>query len=124
MIAYTTVGTTDLSRAAGFYDALFSELGAKRLLENERLIAWGTGMDAPMFLVCIPWDDKQASPGNGQMVSLAMPSKQAVNELHAKAISLGASDEGEPGPRGAGFYLAYFRDLDGNKLACFHPNIG
>ena len=30
------------------------------------------------------------------------------------------SDEGAPGPRGAsGFYAAYFRDLDGNKLNAF-----
>ncbi|HZQ63487.1 MAG TPA: VOC family protein, partial [Casimicrobiaceae bacterium] len=30
------------------------------------------------------------------------------------------SDEGKPGPRGDGFYAAYFRDLDGNKLNFFH----
>ena len=39
--------------------------------------------------------------------------------LHAKAISLGASDEGAPGLRGDTFYGAYFRDPDGNKLAVF-----
>lgn len=30
-----------------------------------------------------------------------------------------AQDEGVPGARGGKFYGAYFRDLDGNKLAIF-----
>jgi predicted lactoylglutathione lyase len=43
-----------------------------------------------------------------------------VDTLYAKAIELGASCEGEPGERIPGFYGAYFRDLDGNKLVFFH----
>jgi hypothetical protein len=40
--------------------------------------------------------------------------------MHAKALALGAPDEGAPGPRGGGgFYGGYFRDPDGNKLAVF-----
>ncbi len=35
-------------------------------------------------------------------------------------LSLGGSDEGAPGDRGGGFYGAYFRDLDGNKLNVYH----
>jgi predicted lactoylglutathione lyase len=49
-----------------------------------------------------------------------MDAPEKVDALYAKAISLGATDEGKPGPRGGGFYAAYFRDLDGNKLNCFH----
>jgi predicted lactoylglutathione lyase len=42
-----------------------------------------------------------------------------VDAIHRKALQLGARDEGAPGPRGDGFYAAYFRDLDGNKLNAF-----
>jgi predicted lactoylglutathione lyase len=42
-----------------------------------------------------------------------------VGTLHAKALELGARDEGAPGPRGDGFYGGYFRDLDGNKICAF-----
>jgi hypothetical protein len=35
------------------------------------------------------------------------------------AIELGGTDEGPPGPRGATFYAAYFRDPQGNKLSFF-----
>lgn len=31
MIGYATLGANDLQRAAAFYDALLTELGAKRL---------------------------------------------------------------------------------------------
>ena len=42
-----------------------------------------------------------------------------VDRLHAKALELGATDEGPAGPRGDTFYAGYFRDLDGNKLNAF-----
>jgi predicted lactoylglutathione lyase len=42
-----------------------------------------------------------------------------VDSLYAKAMELGATDEGKPGERMKGFYAAYFRDLDGNKLNFF-----
>jgi len=34
-------------------------------------------------------------------------------------ISLGAKDEGMPGPRHGKDYYAYLRDLDGNKICIF-----
>lgn len=40
MIGYVTLGTNDLTRAAVFYDALLSEIGAKRMMENDQFIAW------------------------------------------------------------------------------------
>ena len=54
--------------------------------------------------------------GQNQMrIGAAARDKQVA----AKALELGGSDEGAPGPRGDGFYAAYFRDLDGNKLCAF-----
>ena len=44
---------------------------------------------------------------------------EKVDALYKKAIELGASDEGPPGPRWQGFYAGYFRDLEGNKLNAF-----
>ena len=45
MIGYVTLGTNDLPRAAAFYDALLAEIGAKRLMDFGRGIAWGVAMD-------------------------------------------------------------------------------
>ena len=47
-------------------------------------------------------------------------SKEQVDRLHAIALEQGgARAKAKPGDRGGGFYAAYFRDLDGNKLNAF-----
>jgi predicted lactoylglutathione lyase len=53
------------------------------------------------------------------MVALPATSEEQVKSLHAMALHLGGKDEGAPGVRFPGFYSAYFRDLDGNKLSAF-----
>jgi len=117
MIGYVTLGTNDLERAAGFYDALFAVIGAGRVMETETFIAWGVSMDKPALSATKPYDGKAATVGNGVMVALAVDSRETVDAVHAKAVELGGKDEGAPGPRGdSGFYAGYFRDLDGNKL--------
>ncbi len=120
MISYVTIGTNDMDRAAKYYDELLAEVGAKRMMESDRLILWGTGAGA-MLAVCKPFDESAASVGNGVMVALAASSVEQVAAIHAKALELGGTDEGAPGPRGdTGMTIGYFRDLDGNKLNAFH----
>ena len=119
MIGYVTLGTQDLDRAAAFYDALLGELGATRSLEDDNYIAWATASDGPMLSLMLPFDKQPASVGNGTMVALAAESPAQVDALYRKAMDLGADDEGAPGERGPGFYAAYFRDPDGNKLAIY-----
>jgi predicted lactoylglutathione lyase len=66
-----------------------------------------------------PFNGEAATVGNGTMIALDMPSREAVDAFHAKALELGGTDEGAPGERGPGYYMAYFRDPDGNKFcAC------
>ena len=119
MIGYVTLGTNDVKRASAFYDELLAELGAKRFMEAETFIAWSTSPGAPAVSIIKPHDGNIASVGNGVMVALTAESKEQVDAVYQKAISLGATDEGKPGPRGEGFYAGYFRDLDGNKLNAF-----
>ncbi|MCA9504842.1 MAG: VOC family protein [Spirochaetaceae bacterium] len=119
MVGYTTFGTNDLEKAKAFYDALLGEFGAKRIMDTGRLVLWGRELGNGMFAICTPYDKEKATPGNGAMVAFNMESRANVDKLHAKALSLGASDEGAPGERGPGFYGAYFRDADGNKFCGF-----
>ena len=110
----------DLARATAFYDALIPLLGAKRLYSTKTLSAWGTSADGPTLMVTLPHDGAAATIGNGGMVALSGKNRATVDAVHAKALELGARDEGPPGPRGtSGFYAGYFRDLDGNKLNVF-----
>lgn len=119
MIGYVTLGTNDFDRAAKFYDALLGVLGAARAMEMPTFIAWATAPNTPMVSIIKPYDGQPATVGNGVMVALMVDSKEKVHALHAKALELGGKDEGAPGQRGPGFYAAYFRDLDGNKLNAF-----
>jgi catechol 2,3-dioxygenase-like lactoylglutathione lyase family enzyme len=119
MIGYVTLGTNDLARAASFYDAIARELGVGRMMENETFIAWGKPGGGAGIGLTRPFDGKPATVGNGVMVALEARDKAQVDRIHQLALSLGATDEGAPGARGEGFYAAYFRDPDGNKLNAF-----
>ena len=120
MIGYVTLGSNDLDRGAAFYDLALAEVGAKKFSTTDRMVVYGVQPDAPMLMLCTPFDKREASVGNGVMVSLRVDSREVVDRVHAKALELGAVDEGAPGPRGqTGGYFAYFRDIDGNKLAAF-----
>ena len=119
MIGYVTLGTNDLPRACAFYDALLAEIGAKRLFDFGRGVAWGVSMDKPSLGLMKPFDGQPATVGNGVMAAIVVDSPEKVDRLYRKAMELGAKDEGPAGPRGQGFYAGYFRDPDGNKLNVF-----
>ncbi len=120
MIGYTTVGTADMERAKKFYCDLFESKGAKVMVDAGRIAMIGTGGGAPMISVCEPYNKEAPHPGNGVMVAFTADTKAEVDEMYARAIELGASDEGAPGQRVPDrFYGAYVRDHDGNKLCFF-----
>ena len=120
MIGYLTIGVANMDRAKKFYCDLFADYDAKVLIDMERIAMIGKSMAEPMVGVCIPFDEGDPNPGNGNMIAFPAGSKEAADKLYHKAIELGATCEGEPGQRIPDvFYGAYVRDLDGNKLAFY-----
>ena len=120
MIGYVTVGVNDMEKAKAFYTELFSDYGAKVLIDMGRIAFIGESMNSPMISVCKPFNEQDPTPGNGAMVAFPAGSKDKAAALHAKAVELGASCDGEPGQRIPDtFYGAYVRDPDGNKLAFY-----
>ena len=119
MIAYATIGTNDLEKARSFYDPVMSALGGKRTMAFERMQFYGA--EGPALLaVCKPYDGEAATAGNGSMFGLRAESREAADAAHAAAVAGGGTCEGPPGQRMDGFYGAYFRDPDGNKLCVFY----
>lgn len=116
MIGYITLGTNNIEKAAAFYDELFSIIGVKQVWSTKRMVYWGAEGESVMFAIAIPFNKEEATFGNGTMIALKAPNKEAVDLIHKKALELGAKNEGDPGVRSAGLYFAYFRDLDGNKI--------
>jgi catechol 2,3-dioxygenase-like lactoylglutathione lyase family enzyme len=119
MIGYVTLGTNDLARGVKFYDAIAKELGVGRMMETETFVAWGKPGGGAGIGLTRPFDGKPATVGNGVMIALEAKDKAQVDRIYKLALSLGGKDEGAPGQRSEGFYAAYFRDLDGNKLNAF-----
>lgn len=120
MIGYVTIGVKDMEKAKAFYTTLLADLGASLLMDMERIAFIGKDMKSPMLGICVPFNEEDPQPGNGNMIAITADSKEKVVELHGKALELGASCEGEPGQRIPDvFYGAYVRDPDGNKLAFY-----
>ncbi|WP_440875809.1 VOC family protein [Thalassotalea sp. PLHSN55] len=122
MIGYVTLGTNNFEKAVAFYDELFATIGAGRFIESDQFVAWASAPEQAGVSVTKPFDGKPATVGNGTMVAIVLDSTDKVDAFYNKAIELGATCEGKPGPRGelSGFYAGYFRDLDGNKLNAFN----
>lgn len=120
-IGYTMVGTTDLPRALAFYDPIFAAMGLDQCWRDECSASWGKSSDEtyPRFFTGYPYDGGKASVGNGTMTAF-LCAAGLIDRLHALALENGGICEGPPGRRpryGDGFYGAYVRDPDGNKIA-------
>lgn len=119
MIGYTTLGVSDLERARAFYDAVLAPLGGRRTLSYTNSQYYGGPSRGAMLGITRPFDGGPQSVGNGVMVALTAETPEQIHATHAAAMAAGGTCEGPPGDRGGGFYGAYFRDLDGNKLCVF-----
>ena len=117
MIGYAMLGTADIAKAAPFYDAIAQIVGAERKMDFGHAIFWQAPGGAMLGVTEKPANGQPATVGNGVMMAFGCPNPEMVQQIYNKAIELGGTDEGGPGQRAPGFYAAYFRDLDGNKLA-------
>lgn len=114
-----------IARARTFYDAVLGALGHNRVYGVDDWLGYtdAIGSYTPRIRVCLPIDGNRASVGNGSMVGLHARSTEEVDRFHAVGLVHGGTNEGDPGRRGGtyqkGYYLAYLRDPDGNKLAAF-----
>ena len=117
MIGYTTIGVNDMDAAKKFYTALFD---AEVLVDVGRLAMIGTDISQPKVAVCEPFNGEAPHCGNGNMIAFPGGSREGADALYHKAISLGATCDGEPGSRIPDmFYGGYVKDPDGNKLCFF-----
>lgn len=124
VFSHVTVGCRDLPRSVVFYDAVLAPLGLRQRPVTPDVgpaaFCWvDPNQGLPRFYVRMPFDRRPASVGNGSMVAFSAGSTTEVDAAHAAGLAAGGTDEGRPGPRehyGRGYYGAYLRDPDGNKL--------
>lgn len=128
MFSHITVGVENLDRAALFYDALLEPLGLKRREVipdgGPPSLCWHRRGEAlPRFYAYLPFNGASATSGNGGMVAFLAPTPSAVRVAYEAALRAGGRDEGPPGLRqhyGPGYFGAYLRDPDGNKVHLVH----
>jgi catechol 2,3-dioxygenase-like lactoylglutathione lyase family enzyme len=128
MFSHVTIGSNDLARAAVFCDAVLHPLGLRRRAVTPDggppAVCWvDPEQPLPRFYVYRPFDGAAASAGNGSMLAFRAASPAMVDAAHAAGLAAGGLDAGLPGERphyGAGYYGAYLRDPDGNKLHIVH----
>ena len=123
MYSHNMVGTNDSAKSKMFYDALFTAVGGRAGMQDDkgRLIYMNNG---GMFMVTPPINGEPASAGNGCTIGFTMESTEQADAWHAAGVANGGTAiEDAPGWREASFgrlYLAYLRDPDGNKLCAMH----
>ncbi|MBK8837760.1 MAG: VOC family protein [Hyphomonadaceae bacterium] len=112
---FVTLGTRDLARASRFYEQIAREMGIGRSAESDHFVGWGVPGVAAGFGIALPGAVPEVTRG---MVPLQVDEPEQVERLYEIALRNGGAGEVAPGDCG-GFYAAYFRDPDGNRLNAF-----
>lgn len=116
MIDHVSVAVRDLAKAIAFYDALLATLGMTRLETRPATAGYGKTY-AEFWINHRP--GMTAPAPDGAHVCLRARSPDRVEAFHAAALAQGASSDGAPGLRphhGDGYYAAFIRDPDGNRI--------
>lgn len=116
------VGVKNLELSEKFYTPIFKKLGFNICWQDEYSMSYGDINDSkvPRFFIGYPFNKAVATAGNGVMTAIRCENTELVNDLYNLALENGGVCEGPPGARpeyGDGFYGAYIRDPDLNKIA-------
>jgi catechol 2,3-dioxygenase-like lactoylglutathione lyase family enzyme len=116
VIDHASIPTRALAPAGAFYDRVLAALGLTRLVERPRQL--GYGKRYPELWLNLR-EDHVAPENPGHHLCLRAVDEATVLAFHAAALEAGGSSDGDPGPRPAtmtGYYAAFIRGLDGNRL--------
>lgn len=126
MFSHIMVGTNDLDKAKAFYDNLLNTLEVRPARVDGHRIFYIT--KTGVFSVSRPINGEPATYANGGTIGFACNSPEQVDAWHAAGLAAGGKTCEDPpgvrqGPAGR-LYIAYLRDLDGNKICAMHrmPN--
>jgi catechol 2,3-dioxygenase-like lactoylglutathione lyase family enzyme len=117
MIDHVSVAVSDLAAAADFYEAVLGTLGFGKL--DGHAATLGFGKRYPEFWINHRPALAPLAADSGVHLALRAPSVAAVEAFHAAALAAGGTSDGPPGLRpqhGEGYYAAFVRDLDGNRI--------
>jgi catechol 2,3-dioxygenase-like lactoylglutathione lyase family enzyme len=117
MIDHVSVAVCDLERAARFYRAVLGAIGYEALAVRPRTI--GFGKTYPKLWINLRPGMAAVEDDSGAHVGLRVRTTALVDAFHAAALAAGGNSDGVPGLRpqhGEGYYAAFIRDPDGNRI--------
>jgi catechol 2,3-dioxygenase-like lactoylglutathione lyase family enzyme len=112
MIDHISLRVKDYAESKRFYDAVLGTLGYRMLMEFPA--GGGYGDQKPEF-----WIGPAPDPNPRMHIAFKAKSRAQVDAFYAKALELGAQDNGKPGPRPeyhAHYYGAFVIDPNGHNL--------
>ncbi len=116
MIDHVSIGVSNLTISAEFYDATLGALGMER--QRELPIAIGYGYNRATFWIQ-EHEKSTFMPGIGLHVAIAASNPQSVDAFHAAALDNGGKNGGPPGLRpeySDDYYSAFVFDPTGTKV--------
>ena len=118
MIDHVSVAVSDLPRATRFYEAVLGAIGYATIDVRGRTV--GFGKKYSEFWINARPEMNAIPSGTGAHICLRARSTAEVDAFHAAALANGGASDGAPGLRPhdgeAGYYAAFIRDPDGNRI--------
>jgi len=117
VIDHVSVAVRDIAAATRFYEAVLATIGITKL--DARPATVGFGKTYPEFWINLRSGLTPPPPESGAHVCFRARSTGLVDAFHAAALGAGGSSDGAPGLRpahGKGYYAAFVRDPDGNRI--------
>ena len=127
MFSHVMIGADDVEKSKAFYDKVLGTLGIPpgQLAthpDGRRRANYRT--PTGVFALTQPLNRKPTTTANGSTLGFAASSPEQVKAWHDAGVAAGGTSiEDPPGVREAAvgkLYLAYLRDLDGNKICALH----
>ncbi|KAI8911188.1 Glyoxalase/Bleomycin resistance protein/Dihydroxybiphenyl dioxygenase [Powellomyces hirtus] len=132
-LGHLSIGVSDLLRSTVFYDECLATLGLTRTYTDfpaegsERHGQVGYGEPGEGDILGIKhWPEGSVVGGGGFHVAFNAPSRAAVREFYAAAMSHGGQDCGPPGLRasyGEHYYAAFVFDPDGWRIEAVYQEM-
>ena len=117
MIDHVSIAVRELDRAARFYQGVLAASGYEKLDVRPRTIGFGKAY--PEFWLNLRATMAPVEVDGGAHVALRVRTIELVNAFHAAALAAGGTSDGALGLRpqhGEGYYAAFVRDPDGNRI--------
>ena len=126
MLDHASLGVSDLDRSRRFYDAALRPLGLVRIVDFGRGSDYGAAPGSLGVEFTITREIQVRAPAAGAHLCFRAPSRCAVQDFHAAALTAGGQDDGTPGLRPqyhADYYGAFVFDPDGHRIeaVCHAP---